>query len=54
MTQTYEYFRSPQPDPTWMSTVDNFERITQGLPSDYVSVFLSPHKLLRCQFILNG
>ena len=39
MTQTYEYFRSPQPDPTWMSTVDNFERITQGLPSDYVECF---------------
>ena len=39
MTQTYEYFRTPQPDPTWMSTVDNFERITQGLPSDYVECF---------------
>ena len=43
MTQTYEYFRSPQPDPTWMSTVDNFERITQGLPSDYVCLlYTSP------------
>ena len=27
MTQTFEYFRSEQPDPTWMSTVDKFERI---------------------------
>ena len=39
MTQTFEYFRSSQPDPAWKSTVDNFERITEDLPSDYVECF---------------
>ena len=39
MTQTFEYFRSSQPDPVWKSTVDNFERITEDLPSDYVECF---------------
>lgn len=39
MTQTFEYFRNEQPDPTWMSTVDKFERITEDLPSDYVECF---------------
>ena len=39
MTQTFEYFRDEQPDPTWMSTVDKFERITEDLPSDYVECF---------------
>ena len=39
MTQTFEYFRSSQPDPSWMSTVDDFERITEDLPSDYVECF---------------
>mgnify|MGYP001255818118 FL=1 len=39
MTQTFEYFRSSQPDPVWKSTVDNFERITENLPSDYVECF---------------
>ena len=39
MTQTFEYFRSSQPDPVWKSTVDNFERITDDLPSDYVECF---------------
>jgi len=39
MTQTFEYFRNEQSDPTWMSTVDNFERITEDLPSDYVECF---------------
>jgi len=39
MTKTFEYFRSTQPDPVWKSTVDNFERITKDLPSDYVECF---------------
>jgi len=39
MVQTFEYFRSFQPDPVWMSTVDNFERVTGNLPSDYVECF---------------
>ena len=39
MVQTFEYFRSSQPDPVWMSTVDNFERVTGNLPSDYVECF---------------
>ena len=39
MTKTFEYFRSTQPDPVWKSTVDNFERITKNLPSDYVECF---------------
>ena len=39
MINTFEYFRSSQPDPVWKSTVDNFERITDDLPSDYVECF---------------
>ncbi len=39
MVQTFEYFRSEQPNPSWMSSVDNFERITEDLPSDYVECF---------------
>ena len=29
MTQTFEYFRTAQSDPDWMTTVDNFERISE-------------------------
>ncbi len=39
MTQTFEYFRTSQEDPTWKSTVDGFERITNDLPADYVECF---------------
>ena len=39
MTQTFEYFRTAQSDPAWMTTVDNFERITANLPSVYVECF---------------
>ena len=39
MTQTYEYFRKMQPDPSWKETVDNFERLTDDLPSNYVECF---------------
>ena len=39
MTRTFEYFRSSQSDPVWKSTVDNFERIAEDLPSDYVECF---------------
>ena len=39
MTQTYEYFRETQPDPSWKDFVDNFERFTDDLPSNYVECF---------------
>ena len=39
MMQTYEYFRTSQPDPSWMNVVDNFERLTGDLPTDYVECF---------------
>ena len=39
MTQTYEYFREEQPDPSWKDAVDNFERLTDDLPSNYVECF---------------
>ena len=39
MTQTYEYFREKQPDPSWKDAVDNFERLTEDLPSNYVECF---------------
>jgi len=39
MTQTYEYFRETQLDPSWKDSVDNFERLTEKLPSDYVECF---------------
>ena len=39
MTQTYEYFRSSQPDPSWKDVVDNFERTNENLPSEYVESF---------------
>ena len=39
MTKTYEYFRNPQADPSWKETVDNFERINENLPADYVECF---------------
>ena len=39
MTQTYEYFREKQPDPSWKDAVDNFERLTDDLPSNYVECF---------------
>jgi len=39
MTQTYEYFRSSQPDPSWKDVVDNFERTNENLPSEYAESF---------------
>ena len=39
MTQTYEYFRESQPDPSWKDFVDDFERTTDNLPSGYVEAF---------------
>ena len=39
MTQTYEYFRESQPDPSWKASVDDFQRTTDNLPSDYVEAF---------------
>ena len=39
MTQTYEYFREKQPDPSWRNSVDNFQRLSDNLPSDYVECF---------------
>jgi len=39
MTQTYEYFRESQPDPSWKDFVDNFQRTNDDLPSDYVEAF---------------
>jgi len=39
MTQTYEYFRESQPDPSWKDFVDNFQRTNDNLPSDYVEAF---------------
>ena len=39
MTQTYEYFREVQPNPSWKDAVDNFERLTADLPSNYVECF---------------
>ena len=39
MTQTYEYFREKQPDPSWKDSVDNFQRLSDNLPSDYVECF---------------
>ena len=39
MTQTYEYFRDSQPDPSWKDTVDGFRRISGNLPGDYVECF---------------
>ena len=28
MVQTFEYFREPQENPSWIDTVENFEKIT--------------------------
>ena len=39
MVQTFEYFREPQEDPSWIATVENFEKITDGLPGNYVECF---------------
>ena len=39
MSQTHEYFRSFQPDPSWKDVVDNFERTKENLPSEYVESF---------------
>jgi len=39
MTQTYEYFRAPQPDPSWKDTVDDFRRVSGDFPEDYVECF---------------
>jgi D-amino-acid oxidase len=39
MTQTFEYFREAQKDPSWKDSVDNFERLTENLPSNYVECF---------------
>ena len=53
MTQTFEYFRSQQPDPTWISTVDKFERITEDLPSDYVECFSFISQVIEMPIYLN-
>ena len=39
MVQTFEYFREPQENPSWINTVENFEKITDDLPGDYVECF---------------
>ena len=39
MTQTYEYFREEQPDPSWKLYVDGFKRLNENLPEDYVECF---------------
>ena len=39
MVQTFEYFREPQENPSWIDTVENFEKITNDLPGDYVECF---------------
>ena len=39
MTQTYEYFREIQEDPLWKDSVDNFKRLTDDLPSNYIECF---------------
>ena len=39
MVQTFEYFREPQENPSWIDTVENFEKITDDLPGDYVECF---------------
>lgn len=39
MTQTYEYFREEQPDPSWKQYVDGFKRLNENLPEDYVECF---------------
>jgi len=39
MTKTYEYFRKPQDDPSWKNTVDEFVRIVDDLPANYVECF---------------
>jgi len=39
MTQTYEYFRESQPDPSWKDIVDNFQRTNDNLPSNYLEAF---------------
>ena len=39
MTQTHEYFRSHQPDPSWKDVVDKFERSNENLPSEYIESF---------------
>ena len=53
MVQTYEYFRSKQEDPSWMSTVDKFERITEDLPSDYVECFSFMTQVIEMPIYLN-
>jgi D-amino-acid oxidase len=39
MTQTYEYFREEQPDPSWKQSVDGFKRLNENLPEDYIECF---------------
>ncbi len=39
MVQTFEYFREPQENPSWVDTVENFVKITDDLPGDYVECF---------------
>ncbi len=39
MTQTYEYFREEQPDPSWKQSVDGFKRLNGNLPEDYIECF---------------
>mgnify|MGYP001311232576 CR=1 FL=1 len=53
MVQTFEYFRSKQENPSWMSTVDKFERITEDLPSDYVECFSFMTQVIEMPIYLN-
>ena len=53
MVKTFEYFRSPQPDPYWISTVDEFERIVNDLPSDYVECFSFMTQVIEMPVYLN-
>jgi len=53
MVQTFEYFRSKQEDPSWMDTVDKFERITENLPSDYVECFSFMTQVIEITVPLN-
>jgi len=53
MTQTFEYFRDLQDDPSWKSLVDNFERLTENLPSDYVECFSFVTSIIEMPIYLN-
>ena len=47
MTKTYEYFREPQEDPSWKNTVDDFVRIVDDLPANYVECFCFTTSILE-------